>query len=98
MQSHQPTLNNSNFEMGSGSGQGFNDRWGDGQQNFNNQGFNGDFGAFDEGYYDNGNLFNQGAGSNSDFRYRRPQRQPFYGAHNAGVGGGYREDGVISAV
>jgi hypothetical protein len=56
----QASFNNSNFEIGSGSNQGCNGGWRDGQQDFNNQGFNGEFGSFNEVYYDGGNGFNQG--------------------------------------
>jgi hypothetical protein len=66
-QGFQPQFNNSTFEMGSGSNQGFNGVWMDGQQsfsnqgqqnfntqghhNFNNQDFGAEFCTFDEGYY-----------------------------------------------
>jgi hypothetical protein len=45
--------NNSRFEIGSSSNQqagGNNPSWYDDKGNYDNQGFRGEFGAFDEGY------------------------------------------------
>jgi hypothetical protein len=81
--------NNSRFEFGASSNKqsGGNatdcfDDW----NNFDNQGFRGDFGAFDEGYFKVGQHFNQG-----NCGYHR-QYQPYYN-HNTGSRGGYRGGG-----
>jgi hypothetical protein len=86
-QGFQSHFNNSNFEVGSGSNQGFSGGWMDrqqqqqpfnnqgqqffnsqGSQNFNNQEFSGEFGTFDEAYYEGGNG-NQGINFR-DFYFR----------------------------
>jgi hypothetical protein len=51
--------NNSRFEFGSSSNQqsgGNNAAWIDDQNNYDNRGFGGEFGAFDEGYFDGGRI------------------------------------------
>ncbi|KAM0863773.1 hypothetical protein ACQ4PT_044404 [Festuca glaucescens] len=89
----QPFFKNSRHEAGSGSHQNFNNRWVADQQNFNEQGFGGDFGQFDEGYFDGGNGFGQGARYNNGNGYRQPFRQS-YNSNNRSYGGfnngGYR--------
>jgi hypothetical protein len=51
--------NNSRFDFGSSSNQqarGKNQSWYDDQENYDNQGFRREFGAFDEGYFDGGRI------------------------------------------
>ncbi|KAM0827952.1 hypothetical protein ACQ4PT_067862 [Festuca glaucescens] len=66
---------------GSGSNQQSN-IWPDQQQNYNSTGFNGEFGSFDEGYYEGSNGYGQG--NNAQFRYRRPYRQNFNNNRSTG--------------
>jgi hypothetical protein len=89
----------SRFEFGSSSSQenrGFNNVWrasdqqrGNDPQQYNERGFGGVFGEFDEGYFDG----NQGQGNNftainrNNYRYRRPYRQQFYGTPRVNRGG-----------
>jgi hypothetical protein len=58
-QGFQPHFKNSRFESGSGSNQGFNECWVDGQQGYNNRSFGGEFSSLDVGYYEGGNMYNQ---------------------------------------
>jgi hypothetical protein len=60
--------------------------WFDDRNNFDNQGFRGDFGAFGEGYFKGCQNFNQG-----NCGYHR-QYQPYYN-RNTGSRGGYRGGG-----
>jgi hypothetical protein len=55
----------------------------------------GDFGQFDEGYYDGGNNFGQNMGNNGGNNFRRPFRQQFNGnnRNNGFNNGGYRNNG-----
>jgi hypothetical protein len=92
----QPFFNNSRYESGSGSNQNYNSGWAADQFNENaNQSFGGDFGQFDEGYYDGGNNFGQNMGNNGGNNFRRPFRQQFngYNRNNGFNNGGYRNNG-----
>jgi hypothetical protein len=77
---HQLRQEPSRYEIGSSSNQNYRGNqnvWrAEDQEEFNGQGFDGDFRNFDQGYYDGNQGFGNGyaGGNQGNYRYRHPYR------------------------